>query len=128
MKKCYIFGHKFELNPDRGDHWGDTHRCIYNCGYKTNNPGKGSKYIDTFWRSDAWDTIVSWFKVILVVLIILLIIVGIIYWISNSTCIQYKNMGINVLYNFWTGCMANHPKFGWIPVEKYFEVLNLYVK
>ncbi len=126
MKKCYIFGHKFEPNPEKDFRWRQDYRCIY-CDTTTNRPEE-DKFKDTFWKSDTLDTIKFWTAAVLTVASIASAIILMGYFVDNSTCNQYKNMGIDVIYNFWTGCMANHPKFGWIPVEKYFEVLNLYVK
>ncbi len=126
MKKCYIFGHEYVVN--KGNNYGrySTHICKY-CGHTTGEP-KASKWDYTFWQSDAWDTIKTWTIGLLIFTGVVFGIVYLFYWMNSTACTQYKSMGIDVMYNFWTGCMANHPKFGWIPVEKYFEVLNLYVK
>jgi hypothetical protein len=45
--------------------------------------------------------------------------------VQSRACDAYADMGITVQYNFWTGCMAQHPVFGWMPTSEYFEVLNL---
>lgn len=126
MKKCYVFGHEYVVNKGRNTSRYGDYICIH-CGHTTDDP-ETSKWDYTFWQSDSWEIITFWFKVILVIIAIILTFCGIYYFIDSNTCNQYKNIGIDVMFNFWTGCMANHPKFGWIPIEKYFEVLNLYVK
>lgn len=45
--------------------------------------------------------------------------------LNKITCNAYAQMDIETQWTFWTGCMANHPRFGWIPVDEYFRILNI---
>lgn len=47
--------------------------------------------------------------------------------LNYNSCKRYESMGIPVDWDFWGGCMANHPEFGWLPINDYFQTLNLNV-
>lgn len=126
-KICYWFGHKkFELNksPDRSNY----HPYICPRCKETYQYSDTSKFEDTFWKSDTWDTIKMITCGIISILGAIFIIYAILTLFSIPSCIQYAKMGIETKWNFWTMCMAHHPKFGWVPVDEYFKILNLYTK
>lgn len=59
------------------------------------------------------------------ILISVVVIGGVVYIAQYNSCQDYSSMGIDVQYHFWIGCMANHPKFGWMPTDDYFRTLNI---
>jgi hypothetical protein len=83
------------------------------------------KYSD-FWDSDAWVYI----KIIGGTFLAFSLLIGLIILFlsisSKNACNFYSLKGIETQWNFWTGCLANHPKFGWIPVDEYFKTFNIY--
>lgn len=132
---CWIFGHDYDIKPH--EHFAHTFeaRCTRkNCGMvlsrreseeRFRDIVKDKKYNNTFWDSDAWD----YTKIILLIvgLIVLILLCGLVPTVitTKSACTVYAQQGIEVMYNFWTGCMANHPDFGWMPVDEYFNTLNV---
>jgi hypothetical protein len=120
---CNIFSHKFLENHKQGKKTHYKYSCT-RCGEESDYPDM-NKWENTFWDSDAW----IYTKSILVVLLGTVAIISLMIFISSLvgkvSCNSYAEMGIPVQWNFWVGCMANHPKFGWIPVDEYFSVLNL---
>ncbi len=121
---CYILGHddKGEKNKVR-----DWHNKCSRCKSEWNPNWNNTRFADSFWNSEVWDFLKLVIPIILVALGILVAIIGIGYLLDKNSCNAYSTMGIDVIYNFWTGCMANHPKFGYIPIEEYFRTLNLYI-
>lgn len=81
---------------------------------------------------DFWDFLKFIGQVAILLAVLLALVFGsaiAVDRISQSySCQQYSDMGIQVHYNFWTGCMARHSQFGWIPVDEYFKTLNLNVQ
>jgi hypothetical protein len=79
-----------------------------------------------FWRSDFWDST----KFIGGILLLFALIIGLIILFFSfgdyKACNAYSLKGIETQWSFWTGCLANHPKFGWIPIEEYFKTFNIY--
>jgi hypothetical protein len=65
------------------------------------------------------------FSIVVVFALILGLLAGVAAISQYNSCQQYDKMDITVQYEFWTGCMANHPKFGWLPIGEYFKVINL---
>jgi hypothetical protein len=116
--RCYIFGHRKGSSgkmtwdykcPDCGNYW-----------------DKGQQSMDTFWDSDAW----MYTKIVLATIFWAMVgmgIIAIVFTIVDSRiCAAYSSKGIPTEWSFWTGCLANHPKFGWIPVDEYFKTFNIY--
>ena len=83
------------------------------------------KYAD-FWDSDFWEFCKFMFPVVFLIFLIIFLVFGIDAYFTYKTCNAYLVKGIETQWNFWTGCLANHPKFGWIPVEEYFKTFNIY--
>ena len=86
-----------------------------------------NNYWQEFWED--WGDIIKVFGTAIAVIAVgILLIAGLGTWYSFSICNSYIDVGIPARWTgFWTECMAEHPKFGWVPVDKYFEILNLYV-
>lgn len=124
---CNVFGHKFVKNTGNDVRYYTKYICK-RC--KTTAEYESEIWEDTFWKSDTWENIKVISIGIGVIAGVLLVLFGILGGImsiqSYFTCTQYKDMGIDVIWKLWTGCMANHPKFGYIPIEEYFKTLNLY--
>lgn len=119
MKKCYVFGHTFEETPKREYY---KFACTQ-CERKSDNP-KSEKFENTFWESNEWEII----RATLITLVVFAVLLFTIVSLRNHACMIYQELQINTMYNPWTGCMAKHQVYGWVPVEKYFEILNVIVK
>lgn len=126
VKTCYIFGHDFKRNANPKNRYYDEYKCT-KCNSTIGDYLKENKFRHTFWDSDAWGFV----KIVFTALLCMSAVVGfcvlLIGFFSNLTCQQYIKMGIDAKFNLWTGCMANHPKFGWIPIDDYFKTINLYM-
>lgn len=115
-KLCYWIGHAEIVN-------GDCTRCHRYCY-------SGNRLSSTFWDSQAWNAVK--FALLLALgisalLFLIIAITGIPTLISAKyACDAYAKMGVKVVWDFWAGCMANHPQFGWMPVDQYFKTLNVY--
>jgi hypothetical protein len=83
------------------------------------------KYSD-FWDSDFWEYTKVIVPVVLIFLLIILLLVLFFSFGDYKACNAYSLKGIETQWNFWTGCLANHSKFGWIPIEEYFKTFNIY--
>jgi hypothetical protein len=129
MKKCDFAGHKFEKKKYKpGQRPYQEYFCERKgCRYETDYPQE-HKWDKTIWTSDEWETIKRITLILLwMVFIVALFTFGFIF-VGKHSCDSYGNMGINVMYDFWNGCMAKHEKYGWVPVVEYFKILNLYIK
>lgn len=119
---CHWFGHDLHDNPDK-THYSNSVKCS-RCGevftYKTD------KWRRTFWETETWEYGKIIAACVLVGLLVLLVLTLSVGFFNSIICGQYAEMGIEARYNFWTGCMANHPEFGWLPIEEYFRTINLY--
>lgn len=115
-KICYVFGH------GKRDEEGDCTRCHKYC--------YGNRWNDTFWDSTAWGYIKFVLTLVLALSALLFLIFAIIgippLIYAKYACDSYAKMGVKVVWDFWAGCMANHPQFGWMPVDQYFKTLNIY--
>lgn len=125
-KNCKWFGHKFIENKKESFF---KYVCS-NCQRLANYP-ENEKYDDVWW-TEFWDEYKTIISSLLLFIAIFLIVFGIVALLAitteKATCNSYIAMGIPAKWTgIWTGCMANHPKFGWIPVQKYFEIINLYL-
>lgn len=141
MKKCNFLGHSLRFFPEKR---GQNNSIITKQEIACMRPGCGfseivlrdevpgelmvrRKYRDAFWNSSTFRAIINFLVWVLVGLTVLAGILAITYWVDLSECNAYGNMGIEVRYNFWTECMAKHPKLGWLPIDDYFRTINLYV-
>lgn len=137
---CKIFGHNYDPTPDSSESSNAyfRHNCLRkNCDeffgrYKLESFEKQSSYYkfhETFWDSATWNFIkivVSAFLGVFSVFLILFLIIGTVTILFGSIeCTEYAKLGIETRYTFWTNCMANHPKFGWLPIDEYFRTINL---
>jgi hypothetical protein len=77
------------------------------------------------WISDFYEEHDVIINLLAFIVISFLLIAGFVALTQSESCDAYADMGITVQYNFWTGCMAQHPVFGWMPTSEYFKVLNL---
>lgn len=126
MKRlCTVFGHNPESKSEKVSSYREMFRCP-DCEELFDD-----RFEDCFWKSEEFEFLRMLLMVFLGMALILFIIFLITTLIGSLTslakCNSYLEMGVNTQFNFWTGCMANHPKFGWVPVEKYFEIINLYI-
>lgn len=126
--RCYFLGHSEGKSDART--W--DFKCP-RCGEYFDRNNFYSKYRDTFWTSDTWDGIkftIKFIGILLVILIVAALILSVIvipaFWFSHNSCNSYLEMGIETQWRFWTGCMANHPEFGWLPISDYFRTINIY--
>jgi hypothetical protein len=117
---CYLFGHSYKSNEGISYF---KYSCV-RCEHQSNYPGM-EKWENTFWDSEYWGAIKIIFWIIFGILVFFSFVIGLVSVISSNTCQEYSKMGIDVVWNFWTGCMANHPKFGYIPIAEYFRTLNI---
>lgn len=69
-------------------------------------------------------------EIIIMVLTLIFIVGGFLslpYFIGKNSCLTYINkFNVDAVWNFWTGCMAKHPQFGYLPIDEYFRVINIY--
>ena len=77
------------------------------------------------WLSNFWDEFQPIIIIALIFIGVIACIVGFSLTINYNSCQEYVAMGIPAQWHFWSGCMANHPKFGWVPVDQYFKILNI---
>ena len=112
MKTCYILGHKLVEDDNKCQR---CHSRIYG----------DSAYYGTFWHSDTFDTIKIIFTIMLVTVLMFSVAASIYATMSKAACNQYADFGLKVIWKFWTGCMVEHPKFGWVPADQYFKILNI---
>lgn len=117
--KCHLVGHDLQ-QTDKNSGWYECSRGCSGCGTRKPN----NKWILTFWDSSEYIEI----KVVLVALVGLALAIYLIAMVKLAQCNAYSDMGIETLWNFWTACMGNHPKFGWIPIDEYFRILNLSIQ
>ena len=124
MNICRLLGHK-KILVLKGMKYPEHYTCLW-CGENRNYKGDFSK---TAW-TEFWDEYGSLIAVIFWTFVGILVtmgtVVAIVNWGNHRTCDAYSLMGIDVSYNFWTNCMANHPVFGWVPISDYFRIINLY--
>jgi hypothetical protein len=120
---CNLFGHSYELNEKLEKKSYFKYSCT-RCENQTDYVDR-DRWENTFWQSEYFDVIKVIFWFLLGTIIFILLIVGLISVIGYNSCQQYSKFGVDAVWNFWTGCMANHPKFGYIPVEEYFRTLNI---
>jgi hypothetical protein len=78
-------------------------------------------------RDDVIDVLKFLAPIVLGVVVIFSVVCGLVIVFNYNTCQTYAGMGIDVQFHFWGGCFANHPKFGWVPVNEYFRILNVNV-
>lgn len=64
-------------------------------------------------------------KGLLIIVVVLSILIVPSVLLDYKSCQRYESMSIPVDWDFWGGCMANHPEFGWLPVKQYFQTMNL---
>lgn len=124
--RCHFLGHSegksdsrtWDFKCPRCEHYFDKDRH-----------GNG-KFGYTFWTSDTWDSIKFTVKFIAITLLIITLTISVIVipsvWLSHNSCNSYLEMGIETQWGLWTGCMANHPEFGWLPISDYFRTINIY--
>ena len=113
--RCNLFGHQHSGKGLGG--W--NHECK-RCHIMYDN-----KWRDTFWESSTWEGIKILFNITVVVVVLFGAFSLLITGTGMASCNQYRDMGVETIYKFWVGCMANHEKFGWVPVEEYFRTINL---
>lgn len=122
---CQFVGHDYRKSS-REDYY---HHYKYVCQRKDcvghTDFSTDDKWRNTFWDSGVWETIKYIGMALLCAILVLSLVVLLINFLGVKTCQQYAKMGVETSYNFWTGCMANHSKFGWVPVDEYFRVINL---
>ncbi len=133
---CKIFGHNYDPTPDSSESSNAyfRHNCLRkNCDeffgrYKLESFEKQSSYYkfhETFWDSTAWEATKIFGSTILAVFFVFFLIALVGSFFSSIGCTEYAKLGIETRYTFWTNCMANHPKFGWLPIDEYFRTINL---
>ena len=130
-KHCNYFGHKY--NPVLTSRYSQkVHRCIREkCeeylvpdeDFEKNS--KEHRWDGTYWESSDWELIRMILSVLFWATMVIFFIIFVGAVIDNLTCDSYQNLGIPAKWGLWTGCMAEHPKFGWIPISEYFRVINL---
>lgn len=112
-KTCYWLGHKKVL----------TEYGNYKCLRCKEHHSSEIYFTDSFLSS-------TWF-IALTILTCAIFIVGLVFflslWSDKMTCISYAKYNIEVSWSFWNGCMAKHSQYGWLPISKYFEIMNLFV-
>ena len=86
------------------------------------------KWEEVFWDSRAWFEIKFWAGIILMLCMVIALIIVPVSLADKAKCTSHARLGIPTEWQFWISCMAKHPEFGWIPVDRYFEIANLYVK
>lgn len=128
MKICYFFGHSFIKNNDNLRRRYDNFVCKHCKEYYVEEEKFFSKYkwSETFWNSATWDIIKIIGIFVLIIAAFLLLVAAIMSITTYNTCQQYSKLGIDTIWNFWTGCLAKHPEFGYIPVDEYFKTFNIY--
>lgn len=119
---CNVFGHRYIENKESMGGW-DRYVCN-RCETKHDEYNKDI-WKDTFWRGAAWDAIKYIIGTIGAIAIVVGFIVGISSLVNYNSCMAYKDLDINVIWKFWTGCMGNHPKFGWLPIDEFFRTINV---
>ena len=122
---CNLRGHDYEEYKEEKTYRyrGYSHYCS-RCENPTDSPNV-DKWDNTFWESTEWQVLKIVSAYVLGTFAVILLIFWLAVFASKSTCNSYAEMGIDVQWNFWTSCMANHPKFGWVPVAEYFKILNV---
>lgn len=93
---------------------------------------KDAKFEKTFWRSYLWSDTKDFFKIVFWVAFWLLVLGFFVYFLivypDIKVCSTYHtNFGLETVWNFWTGCMIHSEKFGWIPADQFFQIINLNV-
>lgn len=117
-RNCVIFGHApGVVITMRGYHRIECPACG---DYYEN------KWEDSFWKSSSYAVERIFMAIAAAFLVVILLIIVLKIWFDWNSCNTYHSMGVPSQWNLWVGCMAEHPKFGWIPVEDYFRVINLY--
>ena len=116
---CNIVGHTSEKGALRKDCY--LYPTCDRCGIEY-----CSRYGRTFWTSSKFEAIKFTLGMLLLFVSIVTLVLLLLGWGNKVTCNQYIELGIPAQWKFWTGCMANHPKFGWIPVDEYFKTFNIY--
>lgn len=124
MKKCYVFGHTFKELPHHRYYY--KYECT-ECERKTDNP-EVERFEYTFWDSNTWETAKFILTSLLTIAVAAYLAVSLGNFINSISCMKYQELGIDTIYSFWTGCMAKHPVYGWVPVEEYFKILNVIIK
>lgn len=74
-----------------------------------------------------WDGLKFVGSILLISVLIVSLIFSGLMLTTYPACQSYQHMGIQVQWSFWTGCMAHHSQFGWLPVDEYFKTLNVSV-
>ena len=124
MKLCRIIGHK-TVEYDTNSAATGRHMVAYKCTRCSEKHNDIRWFSDTLW-ADVWDDWGIAITVITIALLSLITITAVTSLISRATCNQYSLLDINTKYNLLTGCMAQHHKFGWLPISDYFRTVNLY--
>lgn len=126
---CQIIGHDFGL-VENGTYaeckWTgckESHRHYRNDSLEETQ--KSYKFHNTFWDSAGLEVIKIISGAILGIAVLFVLVSIPLFLMGRATCNAYSGMGVDVLWNFWTGCMAKHSEFGWLPIEQYFNSLNL---
>ena len=92
-----------------------------------------AKFKGSLWQSRAWKNLVEW-TILMSWIVFWLAIVGLIVYVfvaipDQKYCSTLSTkFALKTVWEFWTGCMIHSDKFGWVPDEKYFQILNLSVQ
>jgi len=130
MNLCYLIGHDVEEVEYRDEYWHSPVKhykyVCTRCKEERNGQGQFSKSIVTRFKN--WFVYHSFeVKLISTMLFLIVGMLWLLWYGSYSECQGYTKMGVPAKWvNIWAGCMVEHPKFGWVPAEKYFQILNLY--
>ncbi|HJU59251.1 MAG TPA: hypothetical protein VJ583_05845 [Nitrososphaeraceae archaeon] len=123
MKICYIIGHDKKGESVPGIDW--EYNCS-KCGVGWDKHGYyGGKFRYTFWTSGIWESAKFFFRIIGLASLLLIFFSVFNILLSNASCNSYEKFGVETVYDIWAGCMAKHPKLGFIPVEEFFRTINI---
>lgn len=136
-RNCYWFGHNFQPGKSgklpNGEYL-PPEEAICSCGRRNRirwytsfeQLVRKEKWTGTFWKSDAFGRIKIFLWVLFWIAVFIFCIWLLLILPQQIGCGTYRTQfGVETVYNLWTGCMANSPKFGWIPVDEYFRSINL---
>jgi hypothetical protein len=89
-----------------------------------------NKYDDTFWQSSFWRNTVAFVEVFVPTAVWVFAALAMIYLVvavpSQLSCNSlHTKFGLKTVWDFWNGCMIYSQKFGWIPDQNYFQIINL---
>lgn len=117
---CKWFGHSPE----------EIKEGIRTVGYKCSKCGEEEKWDSSFRTGNIRLFLDNWgivFVAIGVVLGFLLMLSVPFVLAEYAACSKYVEMGVPAKWTgIWTGCMAEHPQFGWVPVDNYFQIIGIY--